>query len=137
MALRIDLRDGESVVVNGAVLCASGRARILVQNRVTILRGTEIMLPEQATTPARRLYFACMMAYLEPEVEAYRDDVLSLYEAIFDTFVGEEAKLSCGKLATFMATGDFFRALGVCRELIEYEDGILERMESAGAQAAA
>lgn len=133
MALRIDLRDGERMVVNGAVLRASGRTRLFVDNRVTILRGADIMSPDEATTPARRLYFACMMAYVEPEIDAYRKDVLSLFSAIFDTFEGHKAKEACGRLATIMAAADFYRALGVCRELIDYENGVLARIENAAA----
>lgn len=129
MALRIDLRDGESMVVNGAVLRASGRAQIFIDNRVSILRSSDIMSPDEANTPARRLYFACMMAYLEIENDAYRADVLNLFTAIFETFEGPEAKEACGRLATFMGNSDFYRALGVCRELINYENGVLARME--------
>ena len=130
MALRIDLRDGEKMVVNGAVLRSAGRTQIFVENRVSILRGVDIMSPEEATTPARRLYFACMMAYLDNENEGYRIDVLMLFEAIFNTFDGVEAKEACGRLATLLASSDFYRALGVCRELIDYEDGVLARTKN-------
>jgi flagellar protein FlbT len=129
MALKIDLRDGEKVVVNGAVLCSSGRTRLYVENHVTILRGTGIMTPVEADTPARRLYFACMMAYLEPEQDVHRQAVLSLFTDILDAFEGPEAKAACGELATLMASSDFYRALGVCRELMHYEDGVLARLD--------
>ncbi|MDO3693215.1 flagellar biosynthesis repressor FlbT, partial [Pseudomonas sp. DKN 2791] len=61
--LRITLRDGEKAIVNGAVIRAVGRTQIAVENQVSILRGREIMRPEEATTPARQLYFAAMLAY--------------------------------------------------------------------------
>uniref|UniRef100_UPI001952E735 flagellar biosynthesis repressor FlbT n=1 Tax=Enterobacter hormaechei TaxID=158836 RepID=UPI001952E735 len=69
--LRITLRDGEKAIVNGAVIRAVGRTQLAVENQVSILRGREIMRPEEATTPARQLYFAAMLAYIDP---ANRDD---------------------------------------------------------------
>src|SRR4028118_1886619 len=67
MTPRISLRDGEKVVINGAVIRASGRTDLAVESKVTILRGREIMSPAEATTPARKLYFHTMMAYLDPD----------------------------------------------------------------------
>ena len=55
MTLRISLRDGEKVVINGAVIRASGRTDLAIESKVTILRGREIMSPAEASTPARAL----------------------------------------------------------------------------------
>ena len=66
MSLKISLRPGEMVAVNGAVLTSIGRAEMLVEGQANILRGRDVMSPEEAVTPASRLYFSCMMAYIDP-----------------------------------------------------------------------
>ena len=58
MPLKLTLKPGEKFVLNGAVL-ANGdkRASLVVQNKACVLREKDIMQPEAANTPARRVYF--------------------------------------------------------------------------------
>ncbi|MBL7599205.1 flagellar biosynthesis repressor FlbT, partial [Escherichia coli] len=83
----------EKAIVNGAVIRAVGRTQLAVENQVSILRGREIMRPEEATTPARQLYFAAMLAYIDP---ANRDDhhdiVVGLVGAVIVALDAPEAK---------------------------------------------
>lgn len=121
--LRITLRDGEKAIVNGAVIRAVGRTQIAVENQVAILRGREIMRPEEATTPARQLYFAAMLAYIDPAGrEAHQDNVVELVGLLI-TGLGAiaEARAACIRFASDIAAGDFYRALGAARELIALE----------------
>ena len=132
MALKIWLRDGEKVVVNGAVLVALGRTRLAIENHAAVLREREIMTSEEADTPARRLYFAAMKAYVdEPARDRYQDQVVLLLHALLTAIQSEEAKALCVGFARHIAAGDFYRALGVCRELIAYESVALGRERSA------
>ena len=79
MSLRISLRDGEKMIVNGAVLRAVGRTDLVIENQAALLRGREIMAPDEATTPARRLYCATMMAYIEHgDLAAHQDRIVTL-----------------------------------------------------------
>ena len=66
MALKLTLKPGEKFVINGAVVVNGGRrSHLLIQNNVSILRERDVMLPEDANTPVRRIYFAIMMLYLD------------------------------------------------------------------------
>src|ERR1700744_1726250 len=68
MPLKLSLKPGEKFVLNGAVL-ANGDKRIslVIQNKACVLREKDIMQPDAATTPARRIYLAIMMMYLDGE----------------------------------------------------------------------
>ncbi|WP_010163245.1 MULTISPECIES: flagellar biosynthesis repressor FlbT [unclassified Sphingomonas] len=135
MALKIWLRDGEKVVVNGAVLVALGRTRLAIENHAAVLRESEIMGPDEANTPARRLYFAAMMAYVEESArERYQDQVVLLLHALLGAIEADEAKALCVAFARHIAAGDFYRALGICRELIAYEAVALARDPAAVAE---
>lgn len=132
MTLRITLRDGEQMVVNGAVLRARGRAEVVVENRVSILRGREVMKPEDATTPARRLYLACMMAYIDEGArDAHQNSIVALLGDLLAAFETVNAKAACVALAQCVATGDWYRALGQCRKLIDHETTAIARIPAA------
>ena len=80
MALKLSLKPGEKFVVNGAVIVnGDRRASLVIQNKVSILRERDVMTPEEASTPIRRVYFAIMMMYLGPTDEArYYDEFIRL-----------------------------------------------------------
>ncbi|MBR0550914.1 flagellar biosynthesis repressor FlbT [Stakelama marina] len=132
--LRISLRDNEKIVINGAVLRSSGRTDIVVENEAAILRGRDVMAPEDADTPAKRLYFACMMAYLDPEnLVQHQSHILTLFEQLIHALEAPEAKANCVAFARRVAACDFYRALTECRALIAYEAEALGRLLPADA----
>ncbi|HWW65158.1 MAG TPA: flagellar biosynthesis repressor FlbT [Sphingomonadaceae bacterium] len=129
MALRITLRDGEKMILNGAVLRAVGRTQLCLENTAAILRGRDVMSPDEANTPAKRLYFACMMAYIDPDdLGRHRDNILILVQDLLGAFRSAEAKSICAAFAEKVATGQFYRALSDCRWLIAYEAEALARI---------
>jgi flagellar protein FlbT len=130
MALRISLRDGEKMIVNGAVLRSVGRTDLSIENNAAILRGRDLMSPEEANTPARRLYFACMMAYVDQgEINGHQDNIVRLVGDLMAALQSVEAKEMCINFAQKVATGQFYKALADCRWLINYETEALQRVE--------
>jgi flagellar protein FlbT len=128
VTLRISLKDGEKMIVNGAVLRACGRTEVMVENRAAILRGREVMAPDEADTPARRLYFACMMAYIDPAgAERHHDGIVELLAELVGAFISPDARGACVRLANLLALGHYYKALAECRALIDHEAGLLPR----------
>lgn len=120
--LRITLADGEKAIINGAVIRSVGRTQLCIENRVALLRGREVMRPEEATTPARRLYFAAMLAYIDPENrEAHHEAVVGLLAAVLETSERPDMQSQCIRFAHEMARGDHYRALTACREVMAME----------------
>ncbi|MEN3953248.1 flagellar biosynthesis repressor FlbT [Iodidimonas sp. SYSU 1G8] len=129
MALRISLRDGEKVIVNGAVLRAVGRMTLDVENGAAVLRGRELMQPDEARTPASRVYFACMMAYIDPEGRAaYQESLVSLIGDLLEALQAPDARACCIRVAQKVACRDFYRALTDCRWLMRYEADAMARL---------
>ncbi|MCJ8157721.1 flagellar biosynthesis repressor FlbT [Sphingomonas sp. LaA6.9] len=132
MTLRISLRDGEKVIVNGAVLRATGRTQLHVENTAAILRGRDVMSPEEANTPARRLYFACMMAYIDQDdLARHQDAIIELVRELMSALQSPEARAVCVEFAQKAAASEFYRALGDCRWLINYEAEAMARIAVA------
>lgn len=134
MSLRISLRDGEKMVINGAVLRAVGRTDLIVENHAAILRGREVMAPEEADSPARQLYFTCMMAYIHPEeLTTYQGRMLDQLRDLIEALEAEDAKAACISFAHRVAKRDYYRALSDCRTLIQYETEALARLTQTAA----
>ena len=56
--LVLELRQGEVMIVNGAPIRFRTKSRIELTAKARFLFGKQIMPPDQADSPARRIYFA-------------------------------------------------------------------------------
>lgn len=126
MGLRVALRDGEKIVVNGAVLRSFGRTELRVESRAAILRGKDIMRPQDAITPARQLYFHTMMAYIDPDgLDAHQKGIIDAVGALTGVLQSDEARSELMRYAREAAGMAYYRALGACRGLMRFEELLL------------
>jgi flagellar protein FlbT len=123
MGLKLSLRPGEKIAVNGAVIVnGDRRAEFVVENHANILRERDILKAEEATTPARRVYLPVMMMALDP---AARRTAFPEFEQRLTEFAGAvtdpRALTLCLRISAAVANGAHYRALSACRELIDFE----------------
>lgn len=64
--MRLSLRAGERVWINGAVVRADRKTTLEILNDATFLLESHVLQPEETTTPLRQLYFAVQTAFLDP-----------------------------------------------------------------------
>ena len=122
MTLRLALKDGEQVVVNGAVLRSVGRTELLVEGRASILRGRDILSPKEANTPARSLYFHTVMAYIdEAATDAHHDRIIAALQAVAASMPFAEAQAVVARFARQVAGMRYYQALADCRILMNLE----------------
>ena len=125
MALRIELKPGERILIGESVLVnGDQRASFLVEGRAPILREKDIVTPEQADTPAKRIYLAVQLMYTSRDPRAHHDVYFSLVRDIVQaapsTFPYVET------INNRILTGDLYKALKEARNLIEYERELLQ-----------
>lgn len=127
MALKLTLKPGEQFIVNGAVVVnGDRRATIIMQNRVALLRERDIMHAEQATTPARRIYFAAMCAYIDPaNADEHYLRFTDYMRGFLDAIEAPEIRMLCVAMSKDMMDGNHYRALTHARALIDYETCLL------------
>jgi flagellar protein FlbT len=123
MPLKLSLKPGEKFVLNGAVL-ANGdkRTSLVIQNKACVLREKDIMQPESANTPARRIYLAIMMMYLDGEAseEPYNEFALRMTE--FMGAIRTPAVLAtCVDISRDVSQSNYYKALIACRKLFDFE----------------
>lgn len=127
MALKLTLKPGERAAINGAVIVnGDRRASLVVENHARVLRESDIMQPEEASTPARRIYLPIMMMYLDPSASA---EMRAEYEKRLNEFVGaltdRDALSTCAAIGVHVANGAYYKALTACRELMSFEESRL------------
>lgn len=124
MALKLTLKPGEKIAINGAVVVnGDRRTEFIVENRASVLRESDIMRAEEATTPARRVYLPVMMMALDPSVRKTMFGEFDRRLTEFAGVVSDPAALSlCLKISAAVANGAYYKALGHCRALIEFEN---------------
>ena len=123
MPLKLSLKPGEKFVLNGAVL-ANGdkRTSLVLQNKACVLREKDIMQPESATTPARRIYFPIMMMYLAPEdTELYYNDFALRMTEFMGAIRNRTALTTCVEISRDVMSGTYYKALMACKKLFEFE----------------
>ena len=121
MPLKLSLKPGEKFVLNGAVL-ANGdkRASLVIQNKACVLREKDIMQPEEANTPARRIYFPIMMMYLNGDESYYGQFALRMTE-FMEAIKDRQALALCVDISKDVMTGGYYKALVQCRTLFDFE----------------
>lgn len=131
MPLKLSLRPGERFVVNGAVVQnGDRRGALILQNKASVLREKDIMQPEDATTPARRIYYPIMLLYLYEgdQDQAYTEFALRLAE--FTSAVRNPEMLAeCVAVSKDVMGGEYYKALMRCRKLMAYQDELLGNVD--------
>lgn len=124
MPLKLSLKPGEKFVLNGAVVQNGDRRGVLVlQNKASVLREKDIMQPDDATTPARRIYFPVMMMYLdEAGAERQYEEFATRLTEFMGVVRNPDVLSDCIAISKHVMAREYYKALMLSRKLIEYED---------------
>jgi len=124
MALKLSLKPGERFVLNGAVVQNGDRRGVLLlQNKASVLREKDIMQADEVTTPGRRIYFPVMMMYLdEPAAGRYYDEFVRRLSEFMGVIQNADVLADCVNVSKHVLGREYYRALMLCRKLMDYED---------------
>ncbi|MFC7473247.1 flagellar biosynthesis repressor FlbT [Dankookia sp. GCM10030260] len=125
--LVLELRQGDLMVVNGAPIRFRNRARIELAAKARFLFGKQIMAPEAATTPARRIYFALQTAYIGNDEERPGGLVAarSLIAEFQEATTSASAREMLGQALGFAEADDCYQALKLTRRVMRHEEEVL------------
>lgn len=128
--LVLELRQGEMMIINGAPIRFRTKTRVELTAHARFLFGKQIMAPDQADTPARRIYFALQCAYIGSEEErtaglaAARDLIIAFQEAT----TSDLARDILDRALVAAEQDDCYQALKLARRIIRHEDAVLGRV---------
>ena len=131
--LTLELRQGDMMIVNGAAIRFRSRTRIELTAHARFLFGRQIMAPNEADSPARRIYYALQTAYIGEEHE--RRDGLEQAETLIEAFKSATTSAAAVALldaALAQAKADkCYQALRLARRIIQHEDAVLGRVPAS------
>lgn len=135
MALKLTLKPDERIIVNGCAMRNSGRRHVLtIESQADVIRGQDLLDPEGAATPVRRVYFLIQTALTRADL---RDDLLAPIQKQLAVLATVFAGGSIGQIfeaANFVSIGDYYKALRALRPVMRHEEEIFDRLKASAAE---
>lgn len=129
MALVIDLKPGEKILIGSAVIVNDEqRTRLHISGDAPILREKDVMKEEEADTPCKKIYFLVQCMYLSPDPKEYFDKYFKLIREIQDA--APTATLFFMKINETILNGNYYKAMKEARELMSHEEELIDHVKN-------
>lgn len=124
MALVIDLKPGEKILIGEAVITNdSQRTRLHIAGDAPILREKDVMQEEQADSPCKKIYFLIQCMYLARNPSEYHK---KYFDMVMDI---QKAAPSCSiffmQIHDEIINGAYYKALKLAKQLIQHEEELM------------
>lgn len=124
MSLKVELKPGEKLLIGTCVVTNSDqRTRIFIDGRAPILREKDILTAETADSPAKRIYLAVQLMYINEDVATLRNDYFQLINDIVRAAPSTVPIVD--EINNDILTGELYKALKAAKKLIQYEQDLL------------
>ena len=125
MALVIDLKPGEKILIGDAVITNdSHRSRLHISGDSAILREKDVMKEENADTPCKRAYFLIQCMYLARNPKQYSEKYFEIVKEI--QHAAPKLSFMFLDINEKIIEGTYYKALKEAKELIELEKDLIE-----------
>jgi flagellar protein FlbT len=125
--LKISLKPGEKIYINGAVIRVERKTTLEFLNDVQFLLESHVLQAEEATTPLRQLYFVAQVMLMNPSgASEVRDMFRRSLTMLLASFESPEVCSGLKQVDRLIGEGEIFEALRSIRALYPLEQAILE-----------
>jgi flagellar protein FlbT len=132
VALKISLKPHEKVIIGGAVVKnGPGRSDFIIENVVPVLREKDIITPEKADSPCRKIYLIIQLMYVD-------DRNLPQYHKTYWELAGEvlgaapSQREIIAEISGKILGGCYYQALKLAKKLITYEQEVMNLVQHPG-----
>jgi len=130
MALVIDLKPGEKVLIGTAVITnGDQRSRLHIEGEACILREKDVMKEEDADSPCKRIYFLLQCMYMASEPKDYYSRYFSAIRDVQDAAPSTAPQIL--HINEKIMDGSYYKALKEARDLITYEQELIARVQAS------
>lgn len=130
MALVIDLKPGEKILIGTAVITNDKqRTRIHIAGEAPILREKDVLQEEECDTPCKKIYFLIQCMYLARNPREYHGKYFALLKDIMQA-APSTAPIFLS-INEQIVKGHYYKALKGGQELIDLENDLLGQNSSA------
>ena len=124
MALKIDLKPFERIIIGQSLITNSDtRTRFLIEGDAPILREKDILTPEAADTPVKRIYLCVQMMYLENDIAKYQPLYFEFVKDIIAAAPSFRKQIEAA--SNHILSGAFYKALKDIKKLMAREKEML------------
>lgn len=124
MALKVELKPNERIIIGTVVIRADDqRTRLFIEGEAPILREKDILTHRTADSPAKRIYLAVQLMYLDQDVGKHHEIYFTLVREFLEAVPSSASAIS--ELNNRILNGDLYKALKAAKKLITYESELL------------
>ena len=124
MSLKVELKPHERLIVGNCVITNSDqRTRLFIDGKAPVLREKDILSASTADSPAKRVYFAVQLMYLEDNVERPTREYFALVTDLVRAAPSTTPIVD--EINNEILTGQLYKALRAAKKLIQHEQDIL------------
>ena len=124
MALVIDLKPGEKILIGTAVITNdTQRTRLHISGDAAILREKDVMQEQEADTPCKQIYFLIQCMYIAPDPRQYFQKYFELVKNIQQA--APHTAFQFLAINEKIIEGQYYRAMREARDLIRLEEELI------------
>lgn len=128
MALIIDLKPGEKILIGDAVITNdSQRTRLHIAGDSPILREKDVLQEEDADTPCKKIYFLIQCMYLARRPSDYHEKYFEMIREVQKA--SPSSSLFFMQINEQIIVGSYYKAMKLARELIEHERELINNVK--------
>jgi flagellar protein FlbT len=125
MALVIDLKPGEKILIGDAVVTNdSQRTRLHISGDTPILREKDVMKEEDTDTPCKKAYFLIQCMYMARNPSLYHDKYFTIVKEI--QHAAPKLSFLFLSINEKLIGGNYYKAMKEAKELIQLEKELIE-----------
>lgn len=124
MALIIDLKPGEKILIGTAVITNdSQRTRLHISGEAPILREKDVLQEEEADTPCKKVYFLVQCMYLARNPREYHPKYFEMLKLVQQA--APSTSIFFMRINEQIIQGHYYKALREAKDLITHETELL------------
>jgi flagellar protein FlbT len=124
MSLKVELKPGERIILGDCVVTNDDqRTRLLIDGHVPILREKDILTPERADSPAKRIYLSVQLMYTSKDPRAHHEIYFALVREMLEAAPSTWPYIE--SINNRILTGEMYKALKDAGKLIAYEQELI------------
>ncbi|HTV69394.1 MAG TPA: flagellar biosynthesis repressor FlbT [Rhizobiaceae bacterium] len=131
-SLKISLKPGEKIFINGAVVRVDRKVSLELLNDVQFLLESHVLQANEASTPIRQLYFIVQIMLMNPTgADEARTMFRKSLPLLLASFSDNHVLVALKNIDRLVSEGHVYEALKAIRALYPVEEGILRNTHSA------
>ncbi len=125
MALKVELKPNELIIIGSVVIRNDEqRTRFFIEGDAPILREKDILTAASADTPAKKIYLAIQLMYLEQD-PTHEHEVF--FQLVRDFLQAAPSALPhIHEINNCILSSELYKALKAAKKLIAYEAELIE-----------